>query len=542
MRPKKYNSEEERKAAAAERRRNARQQETADQRAERLQRDAEAKRIKLDSETAEQRAARLLRNFETYRSRIDNETAEQHAARHLRNAETYRSRIDNETAEQRAARLLRNAETYRSRIDNETAEQRAARLLRNAETYRSHIDNETAEQHAARLLRNAETYRSRIDNETAEQRAARLLRNAETYRSRIDNETAEQHAARLLRNAETYISRIENETAEQHAARLLRNAETYRSRIDNETAEQHAARPQRDAEAHRRFRRPAMQTNAIDLANIDEKEIIEFYCGQMNERCEFCNSLNFMGERPPDKKLTACCHKGKIELPEQDYPEYLETLMNGVDHNSKNIMENIRSYNSSLAFASMGANIATPPGYGPYCFRIHGQIYHRTGTLHPVGEQPPKFAQLYILDTAEATIERLSIPENHGCDENVLNKLAELLANINKFAMSYKMLRVRRYNKPTASEVAVVFQNDDGEPPFIRDILIHLKPIENQPMLKRISILDPNLDALVYPLFYPRSEQGWTTYLKQKPGSSQRLSQMQYYSYLLSVRDKFNPL
>ncbi|UYV74978.1 hypothetical protein LAZ67_12001956 [Cordylochernes scorpioides] len=274
----------------------------------------------------------------------------------------------------------------------------------------------------------------------------------------------------------------------------------------------------------------------------------------MNERCEFCNSLNFMGDRPPDRKFSACCHKGKIDLPEQDYPEYLETLMNGVDHNSKNFMENIRSYNSSLAFASMGANIATPPGYGPYCFRIHGQIYHITGTLHPVGEQPPKFAQLYILDTAEATRERLSIPENHGCDENVLNKLAELkpiqeannsgteLPNIVMAIKNDRTQDVRRYNKPTASEVAVVFQNDDGEPPFIRDILIHLKPIENQPKLKRISILDPNLDALVYPLFYLRAEQGWTTYLKQKPGSSQRLSQMQYYSYLLSVRDKFNPL
>ncbi|UYV83769.1 hypothetical protein LAZ67_X000083 [Cordylochernes scorpioides] len=218
MPPKKYNSEEERKAAAAAKRQNVRQQETADQRAERLQRDSEAKRLKLD----------------------------------------------NETAEQRAARLLRKAETSRSRIDNETAEQRAARLLRKAETSRS-----------------------RIDNETAEQRAARLLCKAETYRSRIDNETAEQHAARL----------------------------------------------QHDAEAHRRYRRPTIRTNAIDLANIDEKEIIEFYCGQMNESCEFCNSLNFMGERPPDRKFSACCHKGKIDLPEQDYPEYLETLMNGVDHN-----------------------------------------------------------------------------------------------------------------------------------------------------------------------------------------------------------------
>ncbi|UYV82969.1 SLC4A1AP, partial [Cordylochernes scorpioides] len=223
----KYNSEEERKAAAAAKRQNARQQETADQRAERLQRDSEAKRLKLDNETAEQRAARLLRKAETSRSRIDNETAEQRAARLLRKAETSRSRIDNETAEQRAARLLRKAETSRSRIDNETAEQSAARLLRKAETSRSRIDNETAEQHAARLLRKAETSRSRIDNETAEQRAARLLRKAETSRSRIDNETAEQSAARLLRKAETSRSRIDNETAEQQAARLLRKAETY---------------------------------------------------------------------------------------------------------------------------------------------------------------------------------------------------------------------------------------------------------------------------------------------------------------------------
>ncbi|UYV66814.1 hypothetical protein LAZ67_4002941 [Cordylochernes scorpioides] len=188
-------------------------------------------------------------------------------------------------------------------------------------------------------------------------------------------ETADQRAERLQRDAEAKRLHLSNETAEQRAARLLRNAEAKRLKLDSETADQRAARHQ----------------------------------------------------HPPDRKFSACCHKGKIGLPEQDYPEYLETLMNGVDHNSKKFMENIRSYNSSLAFASMGANIATPPGYGPYCFRIHGQIYHRTGTLHPVGEQPPKFAQLYILDTAEATRERLSIPENHGCDENVLNKLAELL-------------------------------------------------------------------------------------------------------------------
>ncbi|GBM83328.1 hypothetical protein AVEN_184159-1 [Araneus ventricosus] len=33
--------------------------------------------------------------------------------------------------------------------------------------------------------------------------------------------------------------------------------------------------------------------------------------------------------------------------------------------------------------ASMGAQIVPSTGRGAYCFRIHGQIYHRTSCLHP---------------------------------------------------------------------------------------------------------------------------------------------------------------
>ena len=36
----------------------------------------------------------------------------------------------------------------------------------------------------------------------------------------------------------------------------------------------------------------------------------------------------------------------------------------------------IHLYNSSLAFAFMGTNLDIPPGHGPYCYRIHCQIYH----------------------------------------------------------------------------------------------------------------------------------------------------------------------
>ncbi|UYV62965.1 hypothetical protein LAZ67_2002653 [Cordylochernes scorpioides] len=57
--------------------------------------------------------------------------------------------------------------------------------------------------------------------------------------------------------------------------------------------------------------------------------------------------------------------------------------MTGKNPLSKNFMENIRSAYSALAFASIGANLAPPPGYGPYCFRINGQIYHRSATMAP---------------------------------------------------------------------------------------------------------------------------------------------------------------
>ncbi|UYV75635.1 hypothetical protein LAZ67_13000809 [Cordylochernes scorpioides] len=370
------------------------------------------------------------------------------------------------------------AERRRNARQQETADQRAERLQRDAEAKRLKLDSETAEQRAARLLRNAETYRSRIDNETAEQPAARLQRNAETYRSRTDNETAEQPAARLL--------------PEQPAARLLRNAETYRSRIDNETAEQRAARPLRNAEII---------------------EVVLTIKQQNNVLQDFCVMLKL-----------------------------IEVVLTMKQQNNM-----LQDFNVMMKLT------------GDFGDRLILDLAIAHWHLHPWGQT---LLHLHDMDhTASIFTVKFIIELEHFTQT--------VLANINKFAMSYKILRdvekeaiqeannngtelpniviaikndrtqdVRRYNKPTASEVAVVFQNDDGEPPFIRDILIHLKPIKNQPMLKRISILGPNLDALVYPLFYPRAEQGWATYLKQKPGSSQ----MQYYSYSLSVRDKFNPL
>ncbi|XP_053152157.1 uncharacterized protein LOC128344988 [Hemicordylus capensis] len=267
---------------------------------------------------------------------------------------------------------------------------------------------------------------------------------------------------------------------------------------------------------------------------------------------------------------------------------FIEQLMTGQHQHSRNFMENVRSINSALAFASMGANIVTPPGHGPYCFRIHGSICHRTGTLHPQQGQDRQFAQLYILDPTEATEKRLQNKANTKIKPQLMQALITLMANNNPFAEACKMLHQvetecqkdanqtgdaikevtltivqdrehdpRRYNAPQHNEVAFIFKNNDGEPPLERDLLIHCKPGVGKPdhkITQRISVLDPNLEPLVYPLLFPYGEQSWgidiplqlrpqalKNLTKQPRAPRVRVTQMQYYGYRLSIRDKINP-
>ncbi|UYV73006.1 hypothetical protein LAZ67_10001495 [Cordylochernes scorpioides] len=90
----------------------------------------------------------------------------------------------------------------------------------------------------------------------------------------------------------------------------------------------------------------------------------------------------------------------KVELEPIQTSELLESLMTGKHQLSKNFMENIRSVNSALAFASMGANLAPPPGYGPYCFRINGQIYHCSAVPHNIPDLFSKYKKLLCEDFA----------------------------------------------------------------------------------------------------------------------------------------------
>ncbi|UYV67933.1 hypothetical protein LAZ67_5002532 [Cordylochernes scorpioides] len=592
------------KIAASQRKR--RLDESLEVRVERLNQDAESHRRQRENESELETAARLQNIAASQRKRRLDESLEVRVERLNQDAESHRRQRENESELETAARLQNIAASQRKRRLDESLEVRVERLNQDAESHRRQRENESELETAARLQNIAASQRKRRLDESLEVRVKRLNQDAESHRRQRENESELETAARLQNIAASQRKRRLDESELETAARLQNIAASQRKRRLGESLEVRVKRLNQDAESHRRqreneseletaarrendrqihIRRHQNQSinlrrhrqQSADLVTEDENSVVEHTCGLMSVICLYCGSHNFLAERPLDGKFTQCCQKGKVVLHQNKYPILLEDLMKQRHQHSKNFLENIRSINSSFAFASMGAQVSPPPGYGPYCFRIQGQIYHRTGTLHPEDGEGRKFAQLYILDTEVATEERLKLKENQGCNKDLMNAVATLLQQINTFTEAYRMLGDvekeeerkakenntelpsivmaikqdrkqdhRRYNNPRVSEVAVIFESDDGEPPFQRDILIHLRPDPLDPFspnTQRISLLHRNLDALLYPLFYPRGEQGWHDQIWQvSTAKPHRVTQLQFYSYCLSKINSFNPL
>ncbi|GBN66560.1 hypothetical protein AVEN_110235-1 [Araneus ventricosus] len=206
----------------------------------------------------------------------------------------------------------------------------------------------------------------------------------------------------------------------------------------------------------------------------------------------------------------------------------------------------------------MGAQIKPPPGTGPYCYRIHGQIYHLVSPLYNYHNKPG-YGQLYIFDTRKATEKRME--RNEGCLPSVMDRLDSMLrasnpsidcylqmyriieenpaTNIRMVFMENGDLDLRRYNQPTSkTEIAAIFVGHSGEPPANRDICIY--PMGN------ISPLNQCRDPKVYPLLFPRGELGWNINMKHsEEGRSSkytRVTQQQFYAYRLAMRSDFSIL
>ncbi|KAI8525659.1 hypothetical protein RHMOL_Rhmol13G0247700 [Rhododendron molle] len=222
-----------------------------------------------------------------------------------------------------------------------------------------------------------------------------------------------------------------------------------------------------------------------------------------------------------------------------------------------------REYNATNAFTSLGATLdpRVLTGRGPTSFTIHGELRHRAGSLLPPQGKEASYAQLYIYDPAPALEVRSR--RNQHLRKDVLQTIQETLLQVNPFVEKFRQAHAildqlgvagqtlpahlhyssskdrRRYNLPTADEIAVVIPGDGTKACGMRDIILHLRG-DNQ--LMQINECHPAYLPLHYVLLFPRGELGWEPDMKQwdvkndRP-AAERLTQMEFYSHRLFERD-----
>lgn len=159
--------------------------------------------------------------------------------------------------------------------------------------------------------------------------------------------------------------------------------------------------------------------------------------GERDQICQFCNAIHFVTNKVASKKcFKYCCFNNKYVVEDVKYPELIKRLFLGDHPKSENFLSNIRSFNCSLALASINSTFVQAENHGPPVLCIAGQYVHTTPKALE-NSKDKKFSQLYFVDTETAISSRTSYEPNKNCDEDLLKELDVLLRKINPYCQIY---------------------------------------------------------------------------------------------------------
>ncbi len=255
------------------------------------------------------------------------------------------------------------------------------------------------------------------------------------------------------------------------------------------------------------------------------------YVDSAAQKCGFCSAKMWIKERSAKSRnnnpqFSLC---GKVLLSNLPAtPQELEVLLTNKKSSAVKFRDQIRMYNSVLAFTSLSAKVdeSITGGPGPYSFRIQGEFYHKIRSLCLAEGQRPQFAQLYIHDTKREHQNRHAVMPS--LDPTTLDWLLTMMYNINPYVEVFKMARdmmategapmdlklhliasrtkdARRYNVPTVDEVATLMVGDGSEAVHKPDVILG----QQASSFQRISELHVGYMALHYLLLFPYGEDGW---------------------------------
>ncbi|XVF67234.1 hypothetical protein PTKIN_Ptkin10aG0104100 [Pterospermum kingtungense] len=316
----------------------------------------------------------------------------------------------------------------------------------------------------------------------------------------------------------------------------------------------------------------AQEFSGEDVANQFESEDLMLNLGGPIHKCTFCGAQMWFEERlvrtstSSNLRFSLCCLEGKVWLPlYKETPVPLNSLL---DYNrgvkAKSFRDNIRMYNSMFQFTSIGGKIDNEINRrpGPYVFRLCGQNHHKIGSLLPVDGETPKFAQLYIYDTANELANIMqpfsTSPGATKPDEDVVKQLMKMFDETNIIVQAFRMARdrfgdtdyvpvrlrlighrsERQYSDAMSDEVAGLIVGDVDNLINNRDIIVDHKSLG----LQRISDLHPAFIAMQYPILFPYGEDGFHLDIKYQSTTRRRqtkrgcVTAREYYAFVIQQR------
>ncbi|KAI0718183.1 hypothetical protein C8T65DRAFT_570970, partial [Cerioporus squamosus] len=347
----------------------------------------------------------------------------------------------------------------------------------------------------------------------------------------------------------------ERRSAEESQARTRRQSResrehspgsSRRRRVPRQAADENVSLAQVPSPSHHPIHRPTFRV--LPQARRPYAEPIQRHdLGRMNVVCPHCGAFHWEAEklqRSPRSRpeFGICCNSGKVQIASlPDPPPALRELFTGRHAQAVEFRNNIRQYNSTFAFTSLRTdiddNINNTGGPAPWVFRIHGDLYHRGGTLIAREGERPRYAQLYVYDPRMALEARAH--RNSNLRQDTLQLLQNILNEHHQYAPLYRFayewlqncgqpndapsedvtIRLtvdpsrdrRRYNLPTADDVAIILPGQQFTGDY-RDILLRTRAGP----LQRIHEGHPGYAPLHYPLLFPHGTSGWYRELRQR--------------------------
>ncbi len=250
--------------------------------------------------------------------------------------------------------------------------------------------------------------------------------------------------------------------------------------------------------------------------------------GLMSDICRFCRARFWKGER------INCCFEGSLNIEEIDVPPQLQNVILKAA-----VRADIRQYNMAMAMASVGhSNKSLRDG----TFVMGGKSYHRIGNLMPRPGNEHQFAQIYILDTEEATARRQTIFGNR------LNR--DILAQLHNLMLQYNP-HVRQFRQAVESSTAeLVWSSEDDISGMQIGAIVQAPGQSRAIIIRRMSDHGSGLSfisdshklyhTLTYPLLFPTGSSGWHNQMLRYDSAMEpkRVSLTDYMRYKLMHRDE----